>query len=132
MEWLAGQNREHPQIERGTLPAMLSRWRRRAIPEEDFHRLGLAYAITVHKAQGSQFKRVIMPAVTSRLLDRTLIYTALTRGMEQVVFIGDRDAFNAAVIAPLAPTSGRLAFRSDPLVRNGRSAGRSTCSQRSP
>jgi exodeoxyribonuclease V alpha subunit len=38
--------------------------------------------------------------VKNRLLDRTLIYTALTRGMEQVVFIGDRDAFDAAVIAP--------------------------------
>jgi exodeoxyribonuclease V alpha subunit len=43
---------------------------------------------------------VIVPIVRSRLLDRTLIYTALTRGMEQVVFIGDRDAFDAAVTAP--------------------------------
>ncbi len=67
------------------------------IPEEDFHRIDLAYAITVHKAQGSQFKRVIVPVVKSRLLDRTLIYTALTRGMEQVVFIGDRLAFEGAV-----------------------------------
>jgi exodeoxyribonuclease V alpha subunit len=73
---------------------------RQQIPEEDFHRIDLAYAITVHKAQGSQFKRVIVPVVRSRLLDRTLIYTALTREMEQVAFIGDRDAFNAAVIAP--------------------------------
>jgi exodeoxyribonuclease V alpha subunit len=73
---------------------------RQEIPEEDFHRIGLAYAITVHKAQGSQFKRVIVPMVKNRLLDRTLIYTALTRGMEQVVFIGNRDAFDAAVIAP--------------------------------
>jgi exodeoxyribonuclease V alpha subunit len=73
---------------------------RQEIPEEDFHRIGLAYAITVHKAQGSQFKRVIVPMVRSRLLDRTLIYTAMTRGIEQVVFIGDRDAFDAAVAAP--------------------------------
>jgi hypothetical protein len=34
-----------------------------------------------------------------RSLDRTLIYTALTRGIEQVVIIGDRDAFDAAVVA---------------------------------
>jgi len=34
-----------------------------------------------------------------RLLDRTLIYTALTRGIEQVVFIGDRDAFERAIAA---------------------------------
>jgi exodeoxyribonuclease V alpha subunit len=73
---------------------------RHEIPEEEFQRLDLAYAITVHKAQGSQFKRVIVPVVRSRLLDRTLIYTALTRGVEQVVFIGDRAAFDAAVIAP--------------------------------
>jgi hypothetical protein len=73
---------------------------RQEIPEEDFHRINLAYAITVHKAQGSQFKRVIVPVVKSCLLDRTLIYTALTRGMEQVVFIGDRHAFDAAVTAP--------------------------------
>jgi exodeoxyribonuclease V alpha subunit len=73
---------------------------RREIPQEDLHRIDLAYAITVHKAQGSQFKRVIVPVVRSRLLDRTLIYTALTRGVEQVVFIGDREAFDAAVTAP--------------------------------
>jgi hypothetical protein len=57
--------------------------------EEDFHRLYLAYAITVHKTQGFQFKRVIVPIAKTRLLDRTLIYTALTRGMEQVVFVSD-------------------------------------------
>ena len=72
---------------------------RHEILEEVFHRIELAYAITVHKAQGSQFKRVIVPVVRSRLLDRTLIYTALTRGIEQVVFIGDRAAFDAAVTA---------------------------------
>jgi exodeoxyribonuclease V alpha subunit len=41
-----------------------------------------------------------VPVVRSRLLDRTLIYTALTRGKEQVVFIGDWDTFDAAVTAP--------------------------------
>ena len=73
---------------------------RQEIPEEELHRIDLAYAITVHKAQGSQFKRVILPVFRNRLLDRTLIYTALTRGMEQVVFIGDWDAFERAVTAP--------------------------------
>lgn len=68
--------------------------------EEDFHRIELAHAITVHKSQGSQFGRVIVPVFKSRLLDRTLIYTAMTRGTEQVVFIGDRNAFDAAVTAP--------------------------------
>jgi exodeoxyribonuclease V alpha subunit len=71
---------------------------RHEIREEDFKNIELAYAITVHKAQGSQFKRVIVPVTPSRLLDRTLIYTALTRGIEQVVFIGDRVAFDQAIL----------------------------------
>lgn len=73
--------------------------RRIDLTEEDLANLELAYAITVHKAQGSQFNRVVIPISRSRILDRTLIYTALTRGIEQVVFIGDREAFNSAVKA---------------------------------
>jgi exodeoxyribonuclease V alpha subunit len=67
--------------------------------EEGLNNIALAYAITVHKAQGSQFQRVVIPIVRSRLLDRALIYTALTRGVEQVVFIGDHRAFELAVRA---------------------------------
>lgn len=67
------------------------------LQEADFKDICLAYAITVHKAQGSQFKRVVIPVVRGHLLDRTLIYTALTRGIVQVVFVGDRNAFNEAV-----------------------------------
>jgi exodeoxyribonuclease V alpha subunit len=60
--------------------------------------LQLAYAITVHKSQGSQFRRVIMPIKSgSRLLDKALIYTAITRGIEQVVLVGDIDAAKKAV-----------------------------------
>jgi len=61
--------------------------------------LDLAYAISVHKAQGSQFRRVIIPIFASRILDRTMIYTALTRATEQVVLVGDRDALEASVTA---------------------------------
>jgi exodeoxyribonuclease V alpha subunit len=67
------------------------------LTDEDLGSVELAYAITIHKAQGSQFKRVVIPITRSRLLDRTLIYTALTRGIEQVIFVGDRRAFNDAV-----------------------------------
>lgn len=87
---------------------------RQEIPEEDFHRIGLAYAITVHKAQGSQFKRVIVPMVKNRLLDRTLIYTALTRGMEQVVFIGTGTHSTPPLSRRLTRTSGRSDSRSEP------------------
>lgn len=69
----------------------------------DLDSLDLAYAISIHKAQGSQFRRVIIPVFTSRLLDRTLIYTALTRATEQVVLLGDAEALRLAVEAPPAP-----------------------------
>ena len=69
----------------------------------DLDSLDLAYAISIHKAQGSQFRRVVVPIFKSRLLDRTLIYTALTRATEQVVFIGDADALRTAVEATPEP-----------------------------
>jgi exodeoxyribonuclease V alpha subunit len=62
--------------------------------------IDLAYAISVHKSQGSQFRRVAIVVGRSRLLDHALIYTALTRGVDQVVFIGDRQAFEQAVLTP--------------------------------
>lgn len=62
--------------------------------------LSHAYAITVHKAQGSQFSRVIVPIRRSRLLDQALIYTAITRAVDQVVLVGDRDATAASILAP--------------------------------
>ena len=62
--------------------------------------LNHAFAITVHKAQGSQFTRVIIPIRHSRLLDQTLIYTAVTRGVDQVVLVGDEQAALAAIRAP--------------------------------
>ena len=60
----------------------------------------LGYAVTVHKAQGSQWKRVILPVTSSRLLDRTLLYTAVTRAQSQVVLVGDAEAAMSAVLAP--------------------------------
>ncbi|KPZ14902.1 putative ATP-dependent exoDNAse, alpha subunit [Pseudomonas amygdali pv. ulmi] len=59
-----------------------------------------AYAITVHKSQGSQFRRVIVPVVKSKVLDRTFAYTALTRAQIQVIFVGDVDAVKEAVALP--------------------------------
>lgn len=62
--------------------------------------LELAYAITIHKAQGSQFPRIIVPVRSSRLLDRTLLYTAITRAQKQVILVGDVAAAKTAVEAP--------------------------------
>jgi len=58
----------------------------------DFDQLALAYAITVHKSQGSEFDAVIV-AITpgsNKILTRNLLYTAITRAKRLVVLIGDR------------------------------------------
>ena len=54
----------------------------------------LAYAISVHKSQGSEYPVVIIPILTQHyiLLQRNLIYTAVTRGRDLVVMVGTRKA----------------------------------------
>ena len=73
---------------------------RRPVVEAMLDDLELGYAITVHKAQGSQWPRVIVPLTGHRLLDRTLIYTAITRAQKQVLIVGDENAAKAAVESP--------------------------------
>lgn len=73
-------------------------------------RLALAHAISVHKAQGSQFRRVAVVVTKSRILDHALIYTGLTRGIEQVVFLGSREAFEEAVRKPALAHQREVAF----------------------
>jgi len=77
---------------------------------DDLDDLAPAYAITVHKAQGSEFERVIIPVFPNRLLDQSLLYTALTRGVRQVVFVGDEEAASAAVRAPARATQRQVGF----------------------
>ncbi len=67
------------------------------IVEYDFHELDdiiLSYAVSVHKSQGSEYPAVVMPVHTQHymLLQRNLIYTALTRGRRLVVMVGTRKA----------------------------------------
>lgn len=71
-----------------------------------------AYAITVHKSQGSQFKRVIVPVRKSRVLDRTFVYTAVTRAQVQVILVGDEEAVKKAVELPPKAFGRRVALRS--------------------
>ena len=61
--------------------------------------LELAYCLSVHKSQGSEFRAVVMPAVGGppMLLTRNLFYTALTRARELVVLVGREDAIAAMV-----------------------------------
>ena len=76
----------------------------------DLANLDLAYAISTHKAQGSQFDTVVVPVFRSRLLDRTLLYTAITRAIRRVVLVGSRSAFDAAVQKPPASLARDVAF----------------------
>lgn len=72
---------------------------RRPIVEETLDDIELGYAITIHKSQGSQWQRIIVVLTGNRLLDRTLIYTAITRAQSQVIIIGDAIAAKRAIEA---------------------------------
>lgn len=61
--------------------------------------LALAYAITIHKSQGSEFPAVVIPVATQHymLLQRNLLYTGVTRGRRLVVLVGQEKALGLAV-----------------------------------
>lgn len=65
----------------------------------DADQLTLAYAISVHKSQGSEFPVIVIPMVTQHymMLQRNLFYTAVTRAQKLVVLVGDRRAIAIAV-----------------------------------
>ena len=64
--------------------------------------LVLAYATTIHKAQGSEYPAVVIPLTTQHytMLARNLLYTAVTRGKRLVVLIGQRRALGVALRNP--------------------------------
>lgn len=74
--------------------------RRVAYEQQELDQLALAYASTVHKAQGSEFRGlVLVPVVREHyvMLQRNLLYTAITRARERVVLVGQLDAVRRAV-----------------------------------
>jgi exodeoxyribonuclease V alpha subunit len=66
------------------------------------------YAMTVHKSQGSQFDTaaILLPAPTSPILTRELLYTAVTRAKQRLVLVGTEETVRAAVARPVARASG--------------------------
>jgi exodeoxyribonuclease V alpha subunit len=66
---------------------------------DELDELELAYALTVHKAQGSEYPAVVMICHTSQyvMLQRNLLYTGLTRAQKKCVFVGNRPAIWTAV-----------------------------------
>ncbi|MFP4542214.1 MAG: ATP-dependent RecD-like DNA helicase [Opitutales bacterium] len=79
----------------------------------DLTDLTLAYAISVHKSQGSEFPLLVLPLLKQHflLLQRNLLYTALTRGKWKVFFVGDPAAYAMAV------RNTEAAIRQTDLVR---------------
>ncbi len=67
--------------------------------ERDFDIIDLAYAITIHKSQGSEFSTVIIPMLKSYyiMLRRNLVYTAITRAKKKVILIGEKQALMMAI-----------------------------------
>jgi exodeoxyribonuclease V alpha subunit len=67
--------------------------------EDELDELTLAYAATVHKSQGSEYPAVVVPVHTQHyvMLQRNLLYTAVTRGKRLVVLVGTRKALGLAV-----------------------------------
>ena len=87
------------------------------------------YAMTIHKSQGSQFDTaaVLLPDVTSRILTRELLYTAVTRARERLIVAGTEEAIRAAVgrpvgtsVGPEAPAVGLAAMPRDRRAKRQR------------
>jgi exodeoxyribonuclease V alpha subunit len=66
---------------------------------KDLDEIALAYAVSVHKSQGSEYPAIIMPIHTQQfmLLQRNLLYTAVTRGKRLVVLVGTKKALFIAI-----------------------------------
>ncbi|MGE8161795.1 AAA family ATPase [Paraburkholderia sp. NPDC080076] len=87
-----------------------------ALPPHD-----TAFALTVHKSQGSEFEHAVLmlPSVFSRVLSRELVYTAITRARERVEVIGGRAVLAQAIATPTQRDSG-LAARIAEVWRGGK------------
>lgn len=90
-------------------------YKQRMLGNEDIAKLGimLGYALTVHSFQGSAAECVVIAVTKSNLLERSLLYTALTRAKKTVVFVGDEQAFNAAIAAAPKWQTIQTAFNVD-------------------
>lgn len=68
-------------------------------PAEELDQLVLAYAMTIHKSQGSQFPAVIIPVTTQHfvMLQRNLLYTGITRASKLLILVGQMKAIQMAV-----------------------------------
>ncbi|HFU4123645.1 TPA: ATP-dependent RecD-like DNA helicase [Streptococcus suis] len=68
-------------------------------PRNEWYKISLAYAMSIHKSQGSEFQVVILPLTrsSSRMLQRNLLYTAITRSKSKLILLGESSAYQIAV-----------------------------------
>jgi len=84
------------------------------IAKTEIDDLGLAYAMTIHKSQGSEFKNIIvsLPMSPKSMLKRNLLYTAITRAKKTVIVVTEKQAVSIAVkTCETGKRNSRLALR---------------------
>ena len=77
----------------------------------DLAKLERGWAISIHKAQGSAFRHVIVPIVPSALLDRALVYTAITRATQSVILVGQNELLEGAIARPNTASRRRVGLK---------------------
>lgn len=84
------------------------------------YNMALAYAMTIHKSQGSEYDTVLMPIFMSmhRMLSRNLFYTCISRGKKRVVLYGDPQAVDVAMQRALPPRKSMLVAKTHMQMRN--------------
>ncbi|HET7537674.1 MAG TPA: ATP-dependent RecD-like DNA helicase [Candidatus Didemnitutus sp.] len=85
-------------LSKGTLVADFD-GEKHAFERGEFGEVGLAYAISIHKSQGSEYPVVVIPLLKAHfmMLQRNLVYTAITRGRKKVFIVGEPAAYGMAV-----------------------------------
>lgn len=100
----------------GEVVVMFEDGRRCIFPRTEIGQLSLAYAITIHKSQGSEFDIVIIPSIAgpNMILTKNLIYTAVTRAKKMVVIVGEQKNLKRMVTNKY--TAKRLTLLKDLLI----------------
>ena len=107
---------EQIDYQTGEVVVMFEDGRRCVFPRTEISQLSLAYAITIHKSQGSEFDIVIIPAIAgpNMILTKNLIYTAVTRAKKMVVIVGEQKNLKRMVTNKY--TAKRLTLLKDLLI----------------
>lgn len=93
-----------------------------------------AFALTVHKSQGSEFEEValVLPATFCRALSRELVYTAVTRARKRVAILGTRAVFTQAICTPACRDTGLSERLRHAAARTGAAGCRRAAACREP